>query len=226
MTFKNIFYDWLGANQELFLYFNHLFQDMPVLSKILSHLSILAQNFFVPFIIIFIALIVYFYACYSGLKSNPELYRSYLLKWIKCVAIICLSMLLVAIFIPSVKVFFNFKRPLCFFSTDRIIILPYLSDDTIPKMVTNFCKTNKSFPSAHSIVAGIFLFSLWPVVKAPIRLALILITLLIGLSRIVIGVHYPADIAAGYLFAALFVYIANLIYKYLQKNLTIMKLFG
>ena len=65
-----------------------------------------------------------------------------------------------------------------------------------------------SFPSGHSMSAMAFygfLVYLTAVTKIPMVLKIVLITLLcvtilsIGISRIYLGVHYPSDVAAGFI---------------------------
>ena len=58
--------------------------------------------------------------------------------------------------------------------------------------------TRHSFPSGHTIsiftLAGIIIFS---VKQIPLRLAIFLIALLTGISRIAVGAHWPEDVLAG-----------------------------
>ncbi|MBU0501084.1 MAG: phosphatase PAP2 family protein [Gammaproteobacteria bacterium] len=58
----------------------------------------------------------------------------------------------------------------------------------------------RSFPSGHSLTAALFLgVWLWFVRGWRLRLALILFASGIALSRVVVGVHWPVDVAAGIL---------------------------
>jgi undecaprenyl-diphosphatase len=68
-----------------------------------------------------------------------------------------------------------------------------------------------SFPSGHSMVAfafyGILAFLLWRhlrtrTARSVVILLAIAMTLLIGVSRIYLGVHYPSDVLGGYLASA------------------------
>lgn len=80
-----------------------------------------------------------------------------------------------------------------------------------------------SFPSGHSMMAfalyAIIAYIAWRNVKTMTsRVALLLFTafmiIIIGVSRIYLGVHYPSDIIGGFTVSALWVTIAITIYTY------------
>lgn len=55
-----------------------------------------------------------------------------------------------------------------------------------------------SFPSGHSVAAGVFFGVLTYYARGPGWRALwLLLALLVGLSRVAVGVHWPVDVAAG-----------------------------
>jgi membrane-associated phospholipid phosphatase len=83
------------------------------------------------------------------------------------------------------KLYFNIPRPPAIISKDVInIIGPVLF--------------SHSFPSGHTVtiftLAGIMIFYFKSIF---VRISLILLALLIGISRIAVGVHWPADVLAG-----------------------------
>lgn len=84
--------------------------------------------------------------------------------------------------------------------------------------------TGFSFPSGHSLTAMAFFgFIIYLVYNSSLKykkvyiIALIILILLIGLSRIYLGVHYPTDVLGGFTFSIsyLIIYI-SLIKKYLK----------
>ncbi|ACP27049.1 phosphatidic acid phosphatase type 2 [Sinorhizobium fredii NGR234] len=56
----------------------------------------------------------------------------------------------------------------------------------------------ESFPSGHSTAAGAF-FGAFAMLTPELRPLFLILALLIGLSRVIVGAHYPSDVAAGLL---------------------------
>jgi membrane-associated phospholipid phosphatase len=61
--------------------------------------------------------------------------------------------------------------------------------------------TERSFPSGHAFSAGLLFMFLRPRHSLVGAFALLMITLLAAVSRIYVGVHFPRDIASGFLLA-------------------------
>ncbi|PLS04297.1 phosphatase PAP2 family protein [Neobacillus cucumis] len=88
--------------------------------------------------------------------------------------------------------------------------------------------SNYSFPSGHATMAfalyGVLTFLLWRHVSTRIgRTILILLSvfmiLMIGISRIYLGVHYPSDILAGYFISAFWLTFAIGFYqRYMERQ--------
>jgi undecaprenyl-diphosphatase len=84
-----------------------------------------------------------------------------------------------------------------------------------------------SFPSGHSMMAfalyAIIAYIAWRDVRTTkSRIVLLLFTafmiIIIGVSRIYLGVHYPSDIVGGFAVSALWVTIAITVFDYFQNK--------
>src|ERR1051325_9242719 len=94
------------------------------------------------------------------------------------------------------------------------LTLKYIYHRTRPTAYFGIAPHSYSFPSGHALCSFCFYLVLAGLLSARIRsLALrimiwtlaIVMVIIIGLSRIYLGVHYPSDVLAGYLAAAVWV---------------------
>ncbi len=81
--------------------------------------------------------------------------------------------------------------------------------DLVPHLMT---ETSNSFPSGHAANSAIVYLTLatlaWPLLRRPAAracamTAAVLLVVAIGVSRVYLGVHWPSDVLAGWLFGAL-----------------------
>lgn len=86
-----------------------------------------------------------------------------------------------------VKLIVGRARPELFAEHGAYSLTPFAYDDLY-----------SSFPSGHSAAVGAF-FGAFSMLVPPLRPLFLLGALTIGISRVIVGAHYPSDVAAGLL---------------------------
>jgi membrane-associated phospholipid phosphatase len=71
-----------------------------------------------------------------------------------------------------------------------------------------------SLPSGHSFFAMLVVASLWPVLNSKWRIAGVMFLMWVGISRVSLGAHFPADVMAGFLSSLA---VVLLVYVVVQK---------
>ena len=144
-----------------------------------------AQYF--PYLVILLAIIFLLFHHEVFDKSKP--FKALVQKW-KEIFFISLSVLIAWFFALILKIVIHTPRP--FISLHNIV--PLLRP------------TDFSFPSGHSAFFMALAVAIFLCHKKAGYLFFIF-ALIIGISRIIIGVHYPLDILGGYLFGGLISYL-------------------
>ncbi len=93
------------------------------------------------------------------------------------------------IIVSLIRILINRKRPY-----EKLDITPLYNKKT----------RGKSFPSRHSFAILIIAVSLGIFLHPILLLPLIIISIILGALRVLLGVHYISDVIAGFLFALLF----------------------
>ena len=84
-----------------------------------------------------------------------------------------------------------------------------------------------SFPSGHSAISAVCYFTLGaliaqthtsPMIRIYVLAIATLLTVLVGLSRIYLGIHYPSDVVAGWCFGIAWALICWTIMNHLQRR--------
>jgi len=97
-----------------------------------------------------------------------------------------------------------------------------LYSDPRPFVVGHFTpyfnhSADNGFPSDHTLLASFLAFTTWRFSRKA-GLATFVIALLVGLSRVIAGVHHLLDIAGSIAFAFLGVWLANLVVNAVLKS--------
>jgi membrane-associated phospholipid phosphatase len=172
---KEILYDWGGANIWLF----HAVNDVhsAYLDQFMLLGTQLGEHALFPFYIGIITL----FALHDGAKDRQKAER-----WLAVIAVFCIAYLLDGLLIGALKPLLDFPRP--------PLALP---PGTVH--IVGVAEYHHSLPSGHSSFAMLCTASLWPVLNRHARMAGAFFVLWVGLSRISLGAHFPADVLAGFL---------------------------
>ena len=96
--------------------------------------------------------------------------------------------------------------------------------DLVPHDTTVY---TASFPSGHSMMAAVTYLTLAailsrvhgaPLLKAYLLIVAVIITLLVGISRVYLGVHWPTDVVAGWSGGAAWASLCWLVARWLQRR--------
>jgi len=170
---KFILYNWLGLNEYLFILLNATLNH-GLLPYFFYLVSILFKEF--VFLIYYAAFVTYEVRNFS--TQTHEKYNKIFNKAVEIGSIYASVMVVYTL----IKYTVNFPRPYCSMSS-------FVS-------ISNFAHERclSSFPSAHTAMAIIVCWWVWPYVNRLGRILLIALVILVGLSRIALAMHYPADI--------------------------------
>ncbi|BAJ04184.1 PAP2 family protein [Shewanella violacea DSS12] len=121
----------------------------------------------------------------------------YLIKRPELTLRVVVAAILSLLMVPLIKDYFASPRP--------AVILEYLN-------IIGETRHVNSFPSGHTATAFLFAVTVFLVSKCnKIKLGLISVAALIGVSRIMVGAHWPADVVMGAIVGALCAYGALLL---------------
>lgn len=127
-------------------------------------------------------------------------------KWASAILVLCASAG-GAVLSGVLKTFFQRQRP---------SVVPHLTE-----------VTSLSFPSGHSMAAAVIFLTLGALlarttkdrkVKAFFLLTALFLTVLVGTTRVYLGVHYPTDVLAGWCAGTTWALLCVMVARWLQKK--------
>lgn len=198
----NDLYNLFGLNKELFIFINHS-TNVSILPYFLQMLSGVFKIW--NFAFIYIIFCTYLAFKLKKDKINKKDFDNIFDRMFIIGSIYAFF----GVSYAALKFSVNMPRPYCSMDINNFITISDISES----------RCNSSFPSAHTALAILVSYFLWPYAKAIIfRIALILITLLVAISRITLAMHYPSDIIYSIIITALIIVAGHKICKILLRN--------
>lgn len=200
MSLKTFLYDWNGYNKAIFLNINHYFSDANI-QYFFKYLSALfnISNFAIYYI--FAAMIF----CFKYRNIPTEKFLAVYNYFVK----IGIIYALIGFSYAFIKFTIDMPRPFCSLSSHEFF--------TVANTLAERCES--SFPSAHTAIAILISYSLWGVLSKALKLVVIVTTILVMFSRIVLAMHYPADIFYSILIVGFVINLGKVIFRLFEKNL-------
>lgn len=187
---KAVLYDWGGFNVWLF----HRINDIhgPLLDQCMLLGTALGDHALFP---IYIALLGT--VAINGARSDP---RRLAMPWLLAMAVFALAYNLDGWLLSWVKPYLDFPRP--------PLALPLGSVH-----IVGIAEFHHSLPSGHASFAMLCAASAWPALGRLGRSVAALFVLWVGVSRISLGAHFPADILVGYVSSLFIVLVVRTFFK-------------
>lgn len=195
-NFKHIFYDFGGYNEILFYQINKL-TNIGLIPQFLQLLT--KPFFFANFAAYFLLACLY---CLYKIKQTPNanqlpLFDNYFEALFRIGITYCCFITIYT----ALKFGVNMPRPYCSMSPDSFASIKDFTDE----------RCLSSFPSAHAAMALFITIHLWSYLNLPTRIIMCCITLLAGLGRISLAMHYPSDVIYGWVLAFITILLGNYI---------------
>lgn len=180
---KEILYDWGGANVWLFHAINDIRSEY--LDKFMLLGTQLGEHTLFPLYLGLMALVALSAVVRAPIQDSAG-YQAQATRWMAVLAVFSIAYLLDGLLIGTLKPLLDFPRPPLALPLDTVHII-------------GIAEYHHSLPSGHSSFAMLDVASLWPILNRRWRVAGTFFVLWVGISRVSLGAHFPADVLAGFL---------------------------
>jgi len=172
MSWKFFLYDWGGLNIALFQAIN--MSTPAALEPLASFFNLVIGNYWTAPLMLL--------AMWGWSKSAPDPTRADAIRY--RLRVFSVAFALAFLVATILKLWIDFPRP------------PAVFGDMV--RVIGGIERHYSLPSGHATYAALVVGALWPLIGRRGRIGLVLYAALVGWSRIAAGMHFPADVLAGW----------------------------
>ncbi len=203
-TSSNIVKD---INLSVFEFFNQTF-GKPIFDQVMIIANSIADPHFIHYHLILISIIgsIMLYCK----RNNQAEFKELAITGFSTTTTFLLSGIILVIGL-ILKSYTEMPRPFC--SLHNIYTLT---------KITNNIDCLQSFPSGHVTLSTMLIISFWPLFNRPVKYTSIILVIIIAITRMASGAHYPIDIIAALVLTVPFtLYISektNILTRYYEKK--------
>lgn len=193
---KEILYDWGGLNVRLFHLINDVHADW--LDQFMLLGTLLGDhNSFAP--VLCLLMLAALFAIPHACARLPGRSEAVTFLWLCAIAVFVFGYVLDGALLSWLKPYLDFPRPPSALGQAHVHVVGEL-------------KLHHSFPSGHASFAMLVCASFWPLGRFW-RFGGVFFLIWVGLSRISLGAHFPADVLWGFLLSLIIVLILRAIVR-------------
>jgi membrane-associated phospholipid phosphatase len=188
-------YDWGGLNVWIFHLINNIHNGF-IDSIMLAATAAASHNLF-PWYLAILCLI----ATSAIVRNSRDKVDTKALLWISTITILSVAYLADGWLLGVLKPLFDFPRPPLALPIETVCVI-------------GEAEYHHSLPSGHSSFAMLIAASIWPLFMSPWqKYGAAFFVILVGISRISLGAHFPSDVMAGWISSLLVVVLVRSIVK-------------
>jgi len=194
---KTFFYDWNGANVDIFKAVNGI-HGGGLYDTFMILLSQIADRHNFPYYMG--GLLAYVLLRFVANKiTGHTITKSYLAAWLGVFLVLVVGYGADGVVIGGMKKHFAYPRPYVELSSSDVRVLEHRNEND----------DSKSFPSGHAAFATLMVVGLFPVLTVALRLTGVFFIIGVCWSRLALGVHFPADVMAGFFISLIIVLLVR-----------------
>ncbi len=199
------FYNLFGLNKQLFLLINNI-TNYSITPYILRFVTFF---FSISKFVIYYGIICIYLAIKIRYINDEKLKKEKFWQYFNTMTKIGITYAIFGFLYALMKFTFNLPRPFC--------SLPLTNFQTI--IDTSSVRCLSSFPSAHTALAVLISYFLWPYLGRLQKLIAVVVIFSVMISRITLAMHYPADLIYSLIIIFLIIKISNFAFRLFKDNL-------